>query len=351
MGEVIRKRNRSGRFLGWYVRYVDSDGKRKARATKATSAAEARRILVELEAAAGRRQLGVPDRPQPIRGTALIARWLAEYEPRTAHRVAWEKRQRFTLAKVMPELHVIITPTDAQRIIRKLSGLAPGTIGNVVVALKAAWRWAISMGLADTNPWTMRPPSKKKTVEYLSKDEVSALLAAADADKMANRDVLSVAVRIGVFAGLRVGEIFGLRWRDVDLDRGVLTVRQNYRGAPTKTRRERTVPLTEQLFAVLVSWRQRALSKEYVCPTLIAGKWVAAGQSPSILRLYRCANIPVPSAPWHVLRHTFASHFVMSGGSLLTLQRLLGHSTVSVTQMYSHLSDEHVASEIKKLRF
>ena len=351
MGQVIRKTNRAGRFVGWYIRFVDSDGQRKARATKATSAAAARRILVELEAAAGRRHLGVPERPQPIKGTVLIARWLDEYEPRTVNRWAWEHRQRFTLAKVLPQLHVIITPLDAQRIIRKLSGLAPGTVANTIIALKAAWRWAISIGIADSNPWTMRTPPTDKPVEYLSRDEVSALLAAADADKMVNRDVLAVAVRLGVFAGLRAGEIFGLRWRDVEVDRGVLTVRQNYRGAPTKTRRERTVPLADQLCEVLISWRQRCPSRDYVCPTIIAGRWAAAGQSPSILRLYRRANIPVPSAPWHVLRHTFASHFLMSGGSLLTLQRLLGHSTLTVTQIYSHLSDEHIAGEIKKLRF
>ncbi len=78
MGEVIRKVNRAGRFIGWYIRYVDSDGKRKAKATRAATAAEARRILIELEAQAGRRQLGVPERPQPMKGTDLIARWLDE---------------------------------------------------------------------------------------------------------------------------------------------------------------------------------------------------------------------------------------------------------------------------------
>ncbi len=351
MGEVIRKVNRAGRFVGYYIRFVDADGKRKARATKATSAAEARRILVELEATAGRRRLGVPDRPQPIRGTELIGRWFEEYQPRTINRPAWEQRQRFTLAKVMPQLNAIITPLDAQRIVRKLSSYKPGTIANAIIALKGAWRWAITIGIADTNPWSMRPPSADKPVEYLSREEVVALLAATDADKRPNRDVLVVAVRLAVFAGLRCGEIFGLRWRDVDFDRCVLTVRQSYRGAPTKSRRERVIPIADQLRQVLVDWRRRCPSRDYVCPTLVQGKWIAAGQSPSILRLYRHANIPVPSAPWHVLRHTFASHFLMSGGSLLTLQRLLGHSTLTVTQVYSHLSDEHIAVEMKRLRF
>ena len=69
MGQLIRKVSAKGRFVGWYVRWVDADGKRRARATKATSAAEARRILVELEAQAGRRKLGIPDRPQPIKAS------------------------------------------------------------------------------------------------------------------------------------------------------------------------------------------------------------------------------------------------------------------------------------------
>ncbi len=345
MGQVIRKTNRAGRFIGWYIRYVDSDGKRKAKATKATSAAEARRILVELEAAAGRRQLGVPDRPAPIKGTDLINRWLEESQPRTTNRKAWAKRQRYTMVKVWPYLDAIIGPQDAQRIVRTLSSrYAPGTVKNTLATIKAAWQWAASEGIVEANPWTVRMPTVQQRVEYLSRSEVAALIAAADA----HRDVVAVAVRLAIYAGLRVSEVYGLRWRAVDLDRGVMTIRNGFRDAPTKSRRERVIPIADQLRDALAEWQKRCPSREMVCPSAADGAKI---RRPDIRYLYRKAGLHVPSAPWHGLRHTFASHFLMSGGSLLTLQRLLGHSSVAVTQIYSHLSDEHVAGEIKKLRF
>jgi site-specific recombinase XerD len=53
----------------------------------------------------------------------------------------------------------------------------------------------------------------------------------------------------------------------------------------------------------------------------------------------------------HSLRHTFASHFMMSGGSILTLQKLLGHSSLDVTLIYAHLAPDFMASEVSKLDF
>ena len=347
MGQLIRKTNREGQFLGWYVRFVDSDGKRKAKATKATSAAEARRILVELEAAAGRRQLGVPERPQPMRGTDLVNRWLSESLPRTSNRKAWEQKQRHALVKVWSQLDAIVSREDAQRIARKLDsdGYKPATIRTAISSLKAAWRWAVDEGITDANPWAkLRLPKAESRIEYLSRSEIAALLDAVDKD----RDVVAIAVRLALFAGLRVSEVWGLRWRGVDLDRGTLTIRNGYKNAPTKSRRERVIPLADQLRDALVTWQRCCPSREMVCP---ATTGEAKAKRLDIRRLYRKAGLHVPSAPWHVLRHTFASHFLMSGGSLLTLQRLLGHTSVAITQVYSHLSDEHVAGEMKRLRF
>jgi hypothetical protein len=60
---------------------------------------------------------------------------------------------------------------------------------------------------------------------------------------------------------------------------------------------------------------------------------------------------PEDVEPWHMLRHTFASHFVMAGGSLFALQRLLGHASPTQTQRYAHLAPDFMASEIAKMNF
>ena len=353
MGEVIRKVNREGRFIGWYVRYVDSDGKRKAKATKATNAAEARRILVELEAAAGRRQLGVPDRPAAITGAELVRRWLEEFQPRSRDREQWVIKQRYRLARTIPLLNLVVQRPDTVRIVRKLgSMLMPNTVRVAVGALKSAWRWAQSVGIVEVNPWDMRLPQAERRVDYLSRDEVARLLETVEADRKKRGPVLAIAVRLAIYAGLRVSEVFGLRWRSVDFDRNVIAIRSGYRDSPTKSRRERVIPIADQLRDHLFAWRQRCPSTDMVCPTYSSttGQWFAARINPDIRRFYRRAKLPVPSSPWHILRHTFASHFMMSGGSLLTLQRILGHTTIAITQIYSHLSDDHVASEMKRLK-
>jgi hypothetical protein len=59
----------------------------------------------------------------------------------------------------------------------------------------------------------------------------------------------------------------------------------------------------------------------------------------------------VPVRPWHAMRHTFASHYVMAGGNLLALPKILGHSKFEMTQIYSHLAPDYVAGESARLSF
>ncbi|MBP6609039.1 MAG: hypothetical protein KA258_05610, partial [Deltaproteobacteria bacterium] len=173
MGEVIRK-SKSGRFIGWYVRYVDSDGKRKTRATKAATAAEARRILIELEAQAGRRSLGVPERPVTINGPELIARWLEEYQPRARNYARWRTDATYELRPVLPLIQGRVTPADAQRCVRQLCDrYKASTVRKRIALLCTAWNWAVRSSLAERNPWTgLRLPKAESRVEYLSRDEI-----------------------------------------------------------------------------------------------------------------------------------------------------------------------------------
>lgn len=69
---------------------------------------------------------------------------------------------------------------------------------------------------------------------------------------------------------------------------------------------------------------------------------------PQLLAAAGCRRL---AHPWHVLRHTFASHFIMSGGNILTLQKILGHSDVKMTLIYAHLAPDFLGDEMNRLRF
>ena len=91
MGEVIRK-TKNGRVLGWYIRWVDLDGKRKTRASKQPTFAEAKRMLVEIEARVARGKLGVSDTPQRI---TELCKWVREHRE-------WRHKNVRTRANCVP---------------------------------------------------------------------------------------------------------------------------------------------------------------------------------------------------------------------------------------------------------
>lgn len=368
MGEVIRK-TKNGKFIGWYLRWVDVDGKRKQRASGQPSHVEARRMLVEIEARVARGKMGVPEREPAFVGMTiaeLTERFLSEYDtPKIRDHNRWQHKARIHLRPILHQIGGIPAAQFASGQAEKLRNalVRSGAANTAAVRLSqicCVFAWATKQRLLSQNPFVgLRKPRKEARLEFLTVTEARRLLDAAD--EQAKQDirgaVFSVAVRLALLAGLRAGEVFGLRWRDCDLDRGVLTVAKSYRGV-TKTGKSRTVPMTDELVAVLRLWRTRCPpTKEGVlCPlhpkkrNFDAAPWHQACRAPSPTALYRAAGLRVPLAPWHCLRHSFASLFIQAGGSLPTLQKLLGHADIQMTMVYAHISDSFAASEIKRLK-
>ena len=102
----------------------------------------------------------------------------------------------------------------------------------------------------------------------------------------------------------------------------------------TKSGKSRSVPVSKELFEEI-----GAYLKEHGCFSFSLSAFRRALDR-------SCIALP-PGQAAHVLRHTFASHFVMNGGDILSLQKILGHSTISMTMRYSHLSDRHLKSAVK----
>jgi integrase len=147
--------------------------------------------------------------------------------------------------------------------------------------------------------------------------------------------------------GLRLGEILALRWQDVDLKAGKLTVmRTDWRGqvGSPKGGRETTVPLTARLAAALRE--QRHLRGSLVFCWDDAARWTFTTMRAGLKRQEKRAGMRITG--WHVRRHTFCSHLAMGGASAAAIQKLAGHTSLSVTQRIVNAIDTASAELITR---
>ena len=164
----------------------------------------------------------------------------------------------------------------------------------------------------------------EKELSWLTREQIAHLLDTIEL--FSKSPHVHLLTRICLATGARWGEGEGLTLRQVQS--GKLTF------VNTKSRKTRSVPVSDALFAEIQSHL-----KEH-------GRFT--GSLSAFRRALKASQIELPKGQAaHVLRHSFASHFVMNGGNILTLQKILGHSTVNMTMRYAHLSPDHLADAIK----
>jgi integrase len=359
MGDIVRRPS------GWYVRYKDVDGRRKQRASHQPTKELARRYLLEIEGRIARGLLGVPEAP-PIAPTVdeLAARFVTEYRrPRIKDPARYRAFARTALRRASPLIGA--RPADTLRpadllAVRDTLGrrYSANSVRLTLSFLATAYGWAVKAMLLSHNPLRgVELPPRQTLIEYLSRQEVRALLAAAEVRARTGdrrSQLLHACVLLALHSGLRKGELLGLRWCDVDLDAHRLTVARSFRVTP-KGGRVRHLRLHEAMVPVLAAWRPQCprTPEDLVFPVIDEGP-ARMGTSTTMLglpELLAAAGCRPLRRAWHALRHTFASHYVMAGGNLLALQRMLGHSDIQMTMAYAHLAPDFLADELNKLRF
>jgi integrase len=161
-------------------------------------------------------------------------------------------------------------------------------------------------------------------------------------------------IAVCIYAGLRRGELAGLRWRDLDFPANRLTVARSYRRLP-KGGKIRHLPLHAELACALRQWRERCPETPEGLVFPIPGKrgyrMLNRAELLGLPELLRGARCHTPDKPWHALRHTFAAHAVMSGIPLYTVKELLGHASIEMTQRYAHLAPDYLGREVARLNF
>ena len=221
------------------------------------------------------------------------------------------------------------------------------TVARKVAALRRYFRWLLHVGAIEQDPYRRlsAPAGESRLPRVLGQSELKVMLdqagvrAGADPEAVRLRDAAVLELLYG--SGLRVAELCGLRDRDLDIGHRMVTVWG-------KGSRQRRVPIGEPAADALVAWltRGRPALASTANQTGEAGEAVFLNRRGRPLgtrdvRRLLDRRSAAPTHP-HALRHSFATHLLDGGADLRVVQELLGHASLQTTQVYTHVSKEHL---------
>lgn len=362
---VARRRGKHWAYRRW-VRYVAGDTARRIRITGVPATwglsntrvgaetAEAKNVEFTLRTGKAR-----PDLHAPPPSTSAPVDTVRSFAPTLLDSAAakgkastlGEKRQalnRYILPRVgdlsLAAVNYAVVEDLKIELLRGGPGQRPlsaKSVTNVMAVLHRLLVVAVLRGKLAAVPvfeWLRVP---RPDFDFLTFSEADRLLAAATGEDRAF-------ILTGLRTGMRMGELRGLRWGDVDLVAGRLVVRRSIvRGTVTtpKNHKPREIPLSPELEAALRSHRH--LRGE---PVFATASGTPIGADPMRWMLDRVRKrAGLRPIGWHVLRHTFASHLAMRGVPLKTIMELMGHSTMAMVLRYAHLAPDVAREAVQVL--
>ena len=288
----------------------------------------------------------------------LLTEWLENYEKERVKPRTYSRYQGILVSHIIPALgNTEISELSRRQIqeflaqkkkdgnVKNGESLSATSTNLMLTVLNMAFEYAFDMELIEENPCVRlkRVPEDSKKVEAFTKDEQRRLEARIDVEE----DRRLFGIRLCLYSGLRIGELLGLEWSDIDLERGIITIDKTvYRekddtgswqlcvDKPKTKSSERSIPLPSYITEQMLEYQKGALS-----PYVIENK---KGERMSI-RSYQyifeklTERAGVRRLNFHALRHTFATRAIECGMDIKTLSEIMGHKNASVTlNRYAH---------------
>lgn len=331
----------------WAIRW--REGKKRRFSAGFRSRDEAERVLAKVQGERAMGRAGMPPSEKGIPCLSVLADgFLGRRE--ITHRSAKDDRYRWDKHLGPAFGHLKPSEVNAARIRafvedRLSAGLASGTIRILVALLSALFVDLVERGIAQTNPARGLPRSTMRLMKSSHDPRTTPFIEKlSDVRRifLALPQPLNIAYAVGALAGLRTGEVFALRWDQVDLASRRIHVRESVKG-PLKDKDSRVVPILDVLVPVLAVWKLKTGGTGLVVPALRRdGKKVDKLTPGNFLRpVLKEFGLARPGLGWYeATRHTFASQWVMNGGSIEKLKEMLGHYSVVMTERYAHLKPE-----------
>lgn len=213
--------------------------------------------------------------------------------------------------------------------------LSASTVNVAVAALR--FFYGVTLDRTEVVPKLAYAKRPRRLPTVLSRDEVQAVFTAIDSPS------LRVLLMTAYSAGLRVSEVVRLKVEDIDSARMMLCVRQG------KGRKDRYVPLSPVLLELLRGYWKITRPAPWLFPGLKPGHYVSPRTAQrTVSRAAARAGI-AKRVTMHTLRHSFATHCLEAGVDLLRIQKLLGHTKLETTTVYTHVTDEHLRATASPL--
>ncbi len=225
-------------------------------------------------------------------------------------------------------------------------GLNPATIAHFIHLISSLFTDLREQGLCEVNPVTTLTRATRKlyantydvtSTPFLARQEDIERLFKALASPYA--EIFAV----GSMAGLRCAEIYGLDWGDVDMEARTMRIHQQVQRGQlvncTKSGKARLVPISTSLAPVLAEWKLRTGGQGLVFKGLLTPYIVAATVHERLRAALKACNLPEMTL-YECTRHTFASQWVMRGGTMEMLGKILGHSSTAMSRHYAHMQPD-----------
>jgi integrase len=335
----------------WEGRYVGADHRRHSVYAKTRKEAQ-ERLRTALTAADN----GIRPNVSRVTVGAWLEEWLStsvEQRCRPATIVSYRSTVELYIVPSIGRIPLSkLEPEDVQRMLTRLGrgSLSTTTVRYAYAVLRIALGRALKSGKVVRNVATLvdPPATGKRELRPLSAEQVRNFLDSIEGSRQEPLYVVAIAL------GLRQGELLGLRWQDVDLDAGTLTVRHTLRvgtdelAEPKTERSRRTLRLSPDVAAILRSHKARQAAERLVAGT----RWQDRGfvfasphgtplNTSNVTHAFQAAleRAGLPRQRFHDLRHAFATLQLEDGEELAVISRMLGHANFATTaNVYAHIT-------------
>lgn len=337
--------------LGWA-----SEGMTAQRAsTERGKLREAHRIGEGPATMAEKREIEASKRAEVERSAMTVSELIEKYIEHQRHSIkSWQWTKRWLELHAKPLIGSMNLTRVQHSHIENLrykcqeSGLSAASVVHVLQAIRGAFNFGIRNGLfVGTNPTKniKFPKVDNARVRFLSREESQVYL---DAVKLRSQTWHDMSL-VSLYSGLRFGEIAVLRWKDIDIESGVIAVLD----AKAGSRQAYIHQKMREMFVERAKAAKVANPADLVFPG-VDGKLISKpGNSVRRTIIALGWNKGIEDSrqkvTFHTLRHTFASWLAMNGTPLLTIKELMGHRTITMTMRYAHLIPDQKRQAVEKL--